>query len=126
MLLVCEGGAEGEAKEEVFGDVGGVAEQFAVCDPVGRGSIREEAKEEVLNGMGKRPGLLRGLERQIEDQEKNDKQREDFECVFHLGHALHGKSLAEALPGLVFLAEGQGGAVYGIAVCFGGTRIAAA
>ena len=84
MLLLLKHAAEGEAQEEVLGDMGGVAELLPVGDPGGGRSVGEQTEKEALHGTGEGPGLLGGLERQEEDQEESKEQKEDFKIVLHL------------------------------------------
>lgn len=83
MFPVFQDAAEGEAQEEVLGDMGGMAELLPVGDPGGGRSVGEQTKEKALHSTGEGPGLLGGLEGQEEDQEEDSEQEKKTDCLFH-------------------------------------------
>lgn len=83
MLFLLKHAAEGEAQEEVLGDMGSMAELLPVGDPGGGRSVGEQTEKEALHGMGEGPGLFGGLESQEEDQEQDSEQEKKTDCFFH-------------------------------------------
>ena len=83
MFPVFQHAAQGEAQEEVLGDMGGVAELLPVGDPGGGSPVGEQTEKEALHGTGKGPGLFGGLESQEEDQEQYSEQEKKTDCFFH-------------------------------------------